>query len=460
MLNPITSPTSRRRRSTKSSSDLARDALPHGKKEDDRTRIGVACVSCRKRKIRCDGQQPACANCVKAGRHECSYVAVSAEENKAAKERKLEAKLRREARNADNARRASAESLAESAPDDSAAFATQLSARRRWNRTIRLDSRGGLSKKASSSAASSASGHGKAPRPLSMATPSGLSEAALGWHISSPGCHTAPVSSATRKSYFDHDPGTLQPLTPLDEVRPPTTAFLAPANGFFGAPSSATLSSTSPSPSSGAIPLPPEPQYPPTPPTDAIPLADAILSVPTTNPWTDFSSGTASRSTPHAYAQSQLRQPQYDSTPNAAWQLYHALPDVPVSAPSVELALVSPPYSVGTCTSLPGAIPVSPPPLTLSIPRDPLPLQTYAPQPDLLTPTSTYESPSSLGLYFDHQAAPTLYIDPRMTSVHQQMAPELAPEVAETPDVWTQAWVDEQNRRSHLPEERIAYPVW
>lgn len=35
----------------------------------------MACEACRVRKSKCDGQQPRCSNCTKAGRNECVYVA-------------------------------------------------------------------------------------------------------------------------------------------------------------------------------------------------------------------------------------------------------------------------------------------------------------------------------------------------------------------------------------------------
>ncbi|GJE88002.1 C6 transcription factor domain-containing protein [Phanerochaete sordida] len=59
---------------------------------------GKACLSCRKRKMRCDGQRPICGQCVKGNRdEECSYhdkKQVSRTEMLRAKVAKLEARLR------------------------------------------------------------------------------------------------------------------------------------------------------------------------------------------------------------------------------------------------------------------------------------------------------------------------------------------------------------------------------
>lgn len=46
------------------------------------TRIYSACVDCRRRKVRCDGAEPSCSNCVKRG-HECVYKNRSKSRNRA-----------------------------------------------------------------------------------------------------------------------------------------------------------------------------------------------------------------------------------------------------------------------------------------------------------------------------------------------------------------------------------------
>ncbi|KAF6767467.1 Zn(2)-C6 fungal-type DNA-binding domain protein [Kalmanozyma brasiliensis GHG001] len=61
-----------------------------------RPRIAVACVCCRKRKVRCDGKEPdACSLCKRLGR-DCKYVPVPKEDNDKNRERKRESKARKE----------------------------------------------------------------------------------------------------------------------------------------------------------------------------------------------------------------------------------------------------------------------------------------------------------------------------------------------------------------------------
>ncbi|GAA5883992.1 hypothetical protein JCM3774_004571 [Rhodotorula dairenensis] len=76
--------TPRRKRSAKSmaiSDD--EDAAGEGLK-----RVSIACVTCRRRKIRCDGRQPACTTCTKNRKTGCTYVRVTPEENSEVKARK------------------------------------------------------------------------------------------------------------------------------------------------------------------------------------------------------------------------------------------------------------------------------------------------------------------------------------------------------------------------------------
>ncbi|CAO1618311.1 unnamed protein product [Sympodiomycopsis kandeliae] len=54
----------------------------------------MACVNCRKRKIRCDSRQPVCSTCERLGK-KCDYEPISEQENLIAREKKRVSRLRR-----------------------------------------------------------------------------------------------------------------------------------------------------------------------------------------------------------------------------------------------------------------------------------------------------------------------------------------------------------------------------
>ncbi|PWN29444.1 hypothetical protein BDZ90DRAFT_273434 [Jaminaea rosea] len=63
-------------------------------KGKSRQRATMACVHCRRRKIRCDGQEPACGTCQRLNKP-CEYEAISEEENVIAREKKRASRIRK-----------------------------------------------------------------------------------------------------------------------------------------------------------------------------------------------------------------------------------------------------------------------------------------------------------------------------------------------------------------------------
>ncbi|GJE88974.1 Zn(II)2Cys6 transcription factor [Phanerochaete sordida] len=51
----------------------------HGTDERLPRRVPMACTSCRKRKVRCDGRKPGCVNCERRD-VQCTYVSVADEQ--------------------------------------------------------------------------------------------------------------------------------------------------------------------------------------------------------------------------------------------------------------------------------------------------------------------------------------------------------------------------------------------
>ncbi|GAA5907758.1 hypothetical protein JCM8208_005510 [Rhodotorula glutinis] len=174
----------RRKRSHKSGLN-AQDGQPGF---DDAKRVSMACVACRKRKIRCDGAQPGCTNCSKHGKSPCRYERVTAEENLEVKMRKRLAKLRKE-------------HSAKQQQDDTS---SQLGARRRWSRTISFDKNSYLPPPPAVTSTGSV--------PYLSPSPSGLSTAARGLTLDSAG-----YAYHQHGGYFDH-PGSPYPITPTDEA--------------------------------------------------------------------------------------------------------------------------------------------------------------------------------------------------------------------------------------------------
>ncbi|KPV78223.1 uncharacterized protein RHOBADRAFT_50717 [Rhodotorula graminis WP1] len=157
---------------------------------DDAKRVSMACVACRKRKIRCDGAQPGCHNCSKSGKSPCRYERVTAEENLEVKMRKRLAKLRKE--------------LSASKQQDDTS--SQLGARRRWSRTISFDKNSYVPPPPAVTSTGSV--------PYLSPSPSGLSTAAHGLHLDSAGYS---YHHGHHGGYFDH-PGSPYPITPTDEA--------------------------------------------------------------------------------------------------------------------------------------------------------------------------------------------------------------------------------------------------
>ncbi|TIC38702.1 hypothetical protein E3Q07_03769 [Wallemia mellicola] len=64
-------------------------------KNENTLKRGQACLSCRKRKARCDGEKPACGNCIK-GNKECVYIDISGRNAAVRKDKvqKLEERMR------------------------------------------------------------------------------------------------------------------------------------------------------------------------------------------------------------------------------------------------------------------------------------------------------------------------------------------------------------------------------
>ncbi|BGP36478.1 hypothetical protein JCM10450v2_000378 [Rhodotorula kratochvilovae] len=188
--SPYPSKAPRRKRSHKSGLTLDCSA-------DDAKRVPMACIACRKRKIRCDGHQPACTNCTRNGKSGCRYERVTAEENQEVKTRKRLAKLRKEHC-----------SKSEVEPP------SQLATRRRWSRTISFD-------KDYIPVAPDVTSAGSLP--YLSPSPSGLSSATHHLSLEQTQSESSPAFSPGRQGYFDH-PGSSYPITPHDE---PTEYFVA-----------------------------------------------------------------------------------------------------------------------------------------------------------------------------------------------------------------------------------------
>ncbi|GAA6055995.1 hypothetical protein JCM3770_002133 [Rhodotorula araucariae] len=163
---------------------------------DDAKRVPMACIACRKRKIRCDGQQPSCNNCTKNGKNGCRYERVTAEENQEVKIRKRLAKLRKEH---------GPKGYEVDAP-------SQLSTRRRWSRTISFD-------KDYDPVAPTVTSSGSLP--CLTPSPTGLSTATHQLSLEQQQARSAAFSPR-RQGYFDHS-GSPYPITPHDE---PTGYFV------------------------------------------------------------------------------------------------------------------------------------------------------------------------------------------------------------------------------------------
>lgn len=62
--------------SSSSGSVTASTSLTSAQARAARARVSMACIHCRQRKIRCDGQQPTCSTCFRLGRY-CVYESIS-----------------------------------------------------------------------------------------------------------------------------------------------------------------------------------------------------------------------------------------------------------------------------------------------------------------------------------------------------------------------------------------------
>ncbi|GAA5861189.1 hypothetical protein JCM8547_008513 [Rhodosporidiobolus lusitaniae] len=484
----------RRRRSTASTDSLNYD-IPVKALTSEPRRMGLACASCRRRKIRCDGKQPSCTNCARQGKEECVYVPVSFEENQAVKERKQLAKLRKDKVRAGEfvestssrptrsprlarSRKASTSTSEDRLPvrrksssppvgkDDEAKPAlsneTTLSIKRRWSKTIRFDP---LSFGPASSSVGSPLSCGSSRVGNSATTP-GLAAATLALQISGPS--TAPALTTARTSYFPaYSTSPLQHSIPLEEEQP---ALPSPPRATYQ-PTPEPPARPLPLPSPRSIctfPLLEAPEYPLTPPTETSylspPAATGLqLSGIEQEPWLDLShSGTAYRRTTLAHSRSVGHLPQY-SAPTPDWHLYHAIPSpsgispAAISLPPAKhYEQVSPSYSSSPAL-------VRQPVLSLSIPSEPayttsryfLPVET-------LTPVSTHEPTLALGLQLMHptQDAPLALSYTATTSTFGPSPPVTTfEETASEADAWTEAWVEEQNRHRGA-EQYSAHPVW
>ncbi|GAA5843000.1 hypothetical protein JCM11251_007309 [Rhodosporidiobolus azoricus] len=485
--------TERRRRNKSHDSDEMTEDAHDG--EQTRRRVNVACATCRRRKIRCDGNKPACVNCARQGREECNYVAVSAEENQAVKERKQLAKLWREQQRdkekeqensgddevTTNARKDSVKAYAD---DPEALPETQLSARRRWNRTIRFDTQGSRSVRSISATSN------RSPKPTTSLQlsplvqsqpalplgrpavgPSGLTPSTLAWHLTIPTEPlTAPAATASRTSYFDpaYSSRACYPATPGDkpseQALPP--ARLSAAHPVF-APSPATRGTPLSSPANCTVALPTPSDYPLTPPHELAGTVPApSFDEEGHERWSDAvhpplrPEHQRRRTLNHSYSAPQL--PQY--SPTEDWQLYHAIP----TPAGVSLAAISPGPSRITALH-----PIYSPPTPVDPPNPLLPpVQNRQPTsldflPDTrFAPSAPYVPTTSLGLQLMEpvENVPlTLAPSPNVNSWAASPVGtegEYGEAVQYTPNSFTDVWSNEHTLPPQSQEPFDGLPIW
>ncbi|GAA5892039.1 hypothetical protein JCM6882_005672 [Rhodosporidiobolus microsporus] len=487
----------RKRNKSLDSDDSSQDAATRA--EEQRKRVNLACATCRRRKIRCDGLKPACTNCSRQGRDECNYIAVSAEENQAVKERKQLAKLRREQQKdkekgkervdkpvADEGekvvkvKRETKDAKVEPHRIDE----TQLSTRRRWNRTIRFDAQGARSVRSVAS-----SNHSPALQTPSLAspgarshvslqpgpTPGGLTAATLAWHITTPNePRTAPVGTASRSSYFDpaYAAQPSYPVSPYGDsvgsfASPPQVAYeVSPVSSRRELPSCASpvvQADPIPSPTSRASELPSPSNYPLTPPLEQVYLAPAPANSfheEDHEPWYDAEPPPpppprhTQRPLNHSYSAPQL--PQY--SPNADWQLYHAIPS-PVGGIAPSAISPGPKPTTALHPDYFPPTPADPPSMSLCAPRERRPTSLDF-LPETLTPAPSHPPTSSLGLQFmDPVENVPLTLAPATQATMWAPSPSAVAEgdygeaIKYASNPWTDAWVEDQSRQpqSHEP---------
>ncbi|GJN92225.1 hypothetical protein Rhopal_005255-T1 [Rhodotorula paludigena] len=411
---PYPSKAPRRKRSHKSSLG---DSEHSDHRSDATRRVGMACIACRKRKIRCDGAQPSCTH----------------EENLEVKMKKRLAKLRKEQKDNDE--------LDEPSP--------RLGTRRRWNRTISFDPEvEGLSPPSTSS--------------HPAVSPSGLSYAAERLSLTT-SVHeplTAPAWSAPRRtSYFDpaypHSPAA---QTPAEE----------PGHGYFFQVAPAAASYAQETRYSTAT-------YPLTPPMEDSMYAAQVDAHHDANCACMYASHAVQKALPQpplqplarprpAFAQSrsapQVPTLQQLSIPAAATAPHRALYGLQQARPSEQH---TPALSPGDSVSSSFVLPPGQAAVVHSL-GDAVPLHAPVPLREARLPAYVLAESLSPHEYSQQQQQKdeVTFEQPHVPASYRQMDAFLSPEPAkdwsaalvedDAPGntTWTEVWVEEQSRSTSL----------
>ncbi|GAA5981314.1 hypothetical protein JCM10908_004065 [Rhodotorula pacifica] len=214
-MNDYSSPASapRRKRSVKSMAiSDGEDPVGEGLK-----RVSIACTTCRRRKIRCDGRQPACTTCTKNRKTGCTYVRVTPEENLEVKARKRFAREQK----------AQYKALGIEPP-------TKLNVgRRRWEHNIRFEQQKlrGVAPVVQQQSP---------PPDLAACSPEGFNTSS--WRFGGVGRaaipHTVPVAVEERCGYFEQPERILMSSSPVGRLdaqpQAPTTYTFPPVKPLSG----------------------------------------------------------------------------------------------------------------------------------------------------------------------------------------------------------------------------------
>ncbi|GAA5969079.1 hypothetical protein JCM11641_007461 [Rhodosporidiobolus odoratus] len=334
-------------------------------------------------------------------------IACTPEENEAIKERKKRARLRKEKLHDDGAKDDAAVSVeVDVEAEVKVSPPTQLSLRRRWHRTLRLDNTNSLQVESATRAPDFSSAATSSTIPLRstrQATPTGVSDDSSGWHMFAlAGPSTAPATTDSHPSCFFEYPATPCPPPP---VGPHETA--SESQPHCRVATALAPQSWAEHPRSLSLPLQSSQaeQYPLTPPFDdslLLPLMPDMAwpEGPSLELHPPSKTPEPYHSHLRAHSHSMLHLPKFTSTPSPAWQLYHAIPSPP--EPSTNPTYCFPPYTFDTVLLPQTRSPVqpqhaTPPLLSLSIPdSDAGP--PFGQTADTLTPVSKHEATCSLEL--------------------------------------------------------------
>lgn len=352
--------------------------------------------------------------------------------------------------------------------EDSNPLETALSTRRRWIHTLPLHAVA-TTNSLLLTAATPASGERRG-----LLTP-GLSSATSNFHISGQEPRTAPASSTTQTSYFL--PQVQSAVSPPSAQLDPWTTAQQPQLLPIPVPVPISspkhrCSSLKSSPLRPSVPFlaPSATEYPLTPPYEPVYLSPCAAPVALAleieeQQWYDAAPPPRAPRAPLAQHQSVPHLVQH--APTASWSLFNAIPSP--DQPDVRATAVTaqpPTTSYSTSPSFP---PHAAPPL-IPIPLAPKPYHHRSSLQQTLTPASSYDATSSLGLQLLHPTEnaplPVRYDSsaPSWTSSRYSSTSVLPTQphhhnaVKDALEPWTESWVEEQGRQYVEPHH--GSPVW